>query len=386
MKKILFGITSLTLGGAEKVLVDLANELSKKYDVTILTIYAKGEFEKKLNSKVKLKSIYDFQFDDMPNFKKKITALKLLLFKKHFYKKYIKGDYDIEIAFLEGPITRLLGVKNKNTRKIAWVHNDITQVFGKDIKAKLKVAIDKKTYGKYQTLVFVSKDNRDKFTEIYKDVRDEYLQPVHKRVIYNYINPQNVIEGAEEKISDNINTGTVSFLTVARLTTQKAIDRIIRVHKKLIDNNFMHEFYVIGDGPEREKLEKLIQELNVQNTFHLLGKKENPYPYMKQAQFFCLLSEFEGYGMVIEEGFLTRLGKGVGNVVSIFYQAAREAVQNYENSIIVNNNEDAIYAEIKEVLQKKIGSFSNKQEKYDNSKIITKLEKLLEEEVKTLEI
>ena len=71
MKKILFGITSLTLGGAEKVLVDLANELSKKYDVTILTIYAKGEFEKKLNSKVKLKSIYDFQFDDMPNFKKK---------------------------------------------------------------------------------------------------------------------------------------------------------------------------------------------------------------------------------------------------------------------------------------------------------------------------
>ena len=378
MKKILFGITSLTLGGAEKVLVDLANELSKKYDVTILTIYAK--FEKKLNSKVKLKSIYDFQFDDMPNFKKKITALKLLLFKKHFYKKYIKGDYDIEIAFLEGPITRLLGVKNKNTRKIAWVHNDITQVFGKDIKAKLKVAIDKKTYGKYQTLVFVSKDNRDKFTEIYKDVRDEYLQPVHKRVIYNYINPQNVIEGAEEKISDNINTGTVSFLTVARLTTQKAIDRIIRVHKKLIDNNFMHEFYVIGDGPEREKLEKLIQELNVQNTFHLLGKKENPYPYMKQAQFFCLLSEFEGYGMVIEEA------KILNKPIIITDTAAREAVQNYENSIIVNNNEDAIYAEIKEVLQKKIGSFSNKQEKYDNSKIITKLEKLLEEEVKTLEI
>ena len=316
----------------------------------------------------------------MPNFKKKITALKLLLFKKHFYKKYIKGDYDIEIAFLEGPITRLLGVKNKNTRKIAWVHNDITQVFGKDIKAKLKVAIDKKTYGKYQTLVFVSKDNRDKFTEIYKDVRDEYLQPVHKRVIYNYINPQNVIEGAEEKISDNINTGTVSFLTVARLTTQKAIDRIIRVHKKLIDNNFMHEFYVIGDGPEREKLEKLIQELNVQNTFHLLGKKENPYPYMKQAQFFCLLSEFEGYGMVIEEA------KILNKPIIITDTAAREAVQNYENSIIVNNNEEGIYAEIKEVLQKKIKSFSNKQEKYDNSKIITKLEKLLEEEVKTLEI
>ena len=380
MKKILFGITSLTLGGAEKVLVDLANELSKKYEVTILTIYAKGEFEKKLNSKVKLKTIYDFQFNDMSNLKKKTTALKLLLFKKHFYKKYVKGNYDIEIAFLEGPITRLFGVKNKNTRKIAWIHNDITKVFGKDIKAKIKVAIDKKTYGKYQTLVFVSKDNRDKFAEIYKDVRDEYLQPVHKRVIYNYINPQNVINGAEEEIEDLLTTKTTTFLTVARLTKQKAIDRVIRVHKKLIDKGFKHEFYVIGDGPERPNLEKQIEELNVEKTFHLLGKKENPYPYMRQAQFFCLLSEFEGYGMVIEEA------KILNKPIIITDTAAREAVQNYENSIIVNNTEEAIYAELKEIIQKNKKSFSAKEEKYDNSKIITRLEKLLEEEIKTIDI
>ena len=79
MKKIIFGITSLTLGGAEKVLVDLANKLSENYDITILTIYAKGEFEKKLNSNVKLKTIFDFQFNELSNLKKKITALKILL-------------------------------------------------------------------------------------------------------------------------------------------------------------------------------------------------------------------------------------------------------------------------------------------------------------------
>lgn len=377
MKKILFGITSLTLGGAEKVLVDLANKLSEKYDVTILTIYAKGEFEKKLNSKVKLKTIYNFQFNDMTNFKKKITALKLLLFKGHFYRKYVKGDYDIEIAFLEGAITRLFGVKNHNTRKIAWIHNDISKVFGKDIKAKIKIAIDKKTYGKYQTIVFVSKDNRDRFNEVYKDVRDEYLQPVHKRVIYNYINPENVIKGANETIDDNLSTDTISFLTVARLTKQKAIDRVIRVHKRLMDKGFKHEFYVIGDGPERESLEKQIENAKVKDTFHLLGKRENPYPYMKQANFFCLLSEFEGYGMVIEEA------KILGKPIIITDTAAREAVENYSNSVIVENNEKAIYNELKEIIQKKKTSFSDKQEKYDNSKIITRLEKLLEEEVKT---
>ena len=363
MKKILFGITSLTLGGAEKVLVDLANELSKKYDVTILTIYAKGEFEKKLSPNVKLKTIYNFQFNDMSNIKKKITALKLLLLKKHFYKKYVKEDYDIEIAFLE-----------------AWVHNDITKVFGNDLKAKIKVAIDKKTYGKYQTLVFVSKDNKEKFTKIYKDIRNEYLEPVHKRVIYNYINPKLVEEGAKEVIEENLPNNIPTFLTVARLTKQKAIDRIIRAHKKLISKGFKHEFYVIGDGPERENLEKQILDLKVEKTFHLLGKKENPYPYIRQAKFFCLLSEFEGYGMVIEEA------KILNKPIIITDTAAREALQNYENSVIVKNNEEAIYDIIKEIIKNNKESFFDKKEKYDNSKIITRLEKLLEEEVKTIDI
>lgn len=56
MKKILFGITSLTLGGAERVLVDLSNALCDKYEITIFTIYAKGELEKQLNNKIKLKA------------------------------------------------------------------------------------------------------------------------------------------------------------------------------------------------------------------------------------------------------------------------------------------------------------------------------------------
>ena len=60
MKKILFGITSLTLGGAERVLVDLANKLSEKYEITIFTIYANGELEKQLSKNVNLKTLYNW--------------------------------------------------------------------------------------------------------------------------------------------------------------------------------------------------------------------------------------------------------------------------------------------------------------------------------------
>lgn len=65
MKKLLFGITSLGLGGAERVLVDIANKLCDKYDITIFTIYSGGELEKQLSKKVKLKSLYNMQYNDL---------------------------------------------------------------------------------------------------------------------------------------------------------------------------------------------------------------------------------------------------------------------------------------------------------------------------------
>lgn len=378
MKKLLFGITGLTLGGAERVLVDLANRLCDKYDITVFTIYAKGELEKQLSPKVKLKSLYNVRYDELSKKQKILIPLQLYFNKKRVYKKKIKGDYDTEIAFLEGPITRLFSVKNKNTRKITWIHNDISLVFGTGIKAKIKKEADRKIYSKYDTLVFVSRDNLKKFREVYKDtVRNEYLEPVKKEVIYNYIDSEKVIEKAEEKTEIIFDKRKLNFVTVARLVPQKAIDRLIRVHSKLIENNLEHNFYVIGDGPEKENLENMIKEHDVSNTFHLLGKKENPYPYIKNADYFCLLSNFEGYGMVLEEA------KILGKSIIITNTAAREAVEKYENSLIIENNEEKIYEKLKKIIENHSKKEENKNlqesQKYDNSNIINKIVKLIGE-------
>ena len=91
MEKILFGITGLTLGGAERVLVDIANNLCNKYEITIFTIYAKGELENQLKPQVKIKSLYKEQYENLPEFERKyIAPLRVLLFKNQIYKKYIK--------------------------------------------------------------------------------------------------------------------------------------------------------------------------------------------------------------------------------------------------------------------------------------------------------
>ena len=375
MKKILFGITSLTLGGAERVLVDLANELSKKYDITIFTIYAKGELEKQLAEKVKLKSLYQFSYSELSKIQKHFfIPLKVLLLRNMIYNKKIKNNYDVEIAFLEGPITRLFSIKNTKTKKIAWIHNDISLVFGKDIKAKIKKYIDKKIYSKYETLVFVSKDNLRKFNTIYSNIKNkETGKKKKKKVIYNYINKEAILKKAEEKLKIKFDKTQTNFVTVARLVEQKGIDRLIKVHSDLIKSGLKHNFYIIGDGPEKEKLQNMVKEYKVKNTFKLLGKMENPYPYIKNADYFCLLSNFEGYGMVLEEA------KILNKSIIITNTAAREAVENYKNSMIVENSEEGIFNGLENIIKKEKNFETIEKKEYDNSHIIKQVVKVVGE-------
>lgn len=355
-KKIIFGITSLTLGGAERVLVDIVNKLSEKYDITVFSLYDNGELKKELKKDVKFKSLYKCRYDELGFLQKKWVPIRVLLFEKLIYKKHIKGDFDVEVAFLEGPITRLFSIKNASSKKIAWVHNDIKYVFGNNLKSKIKKLIDKRIYRRYNELVFVSNENMKSFREEYKDIDNRKMS-----VIYNYIDDNLVREKANEYHTELENCANIKFVTVCRLVKQKAIDRLIEVHKKIISQGLEHEFFIVGDGPERENLENLIKKYNLGNTFHLLGKKNNPYPYIKEADYFCLLSNFEGYGMVLEEA------KILNKRIIITDTAAKEAVMDYESSIIIDNNEADIVKTLsnvidgKEIIKEKEECFNEKE-------------------------
>lgn len=371
MKKIVFGITSLTLGGAERVLVDLANKISEdqEYQVTIFTIYGQGELEKQLLPKVKVQSIYNMPYNQLNTIKRKLIApLSILLEKNKIYKKYIKNKYDVEVAFLEGPITRIFACGNEKGKKIAWVHNDISQVFGKGIKAKLKRKIDENLYNRFSKLIFVSKNNLESFKQAYQKNKAE------KKVIYNYIDSNQVLSKVEleqNQLSKEFNNNEINLVTVARLVPQKALDRLIKVHASLIREKIYHNIYIIGDGPEKQKLQEFIKTENCENTVKLLGKKENPYPYMKKADYICLFSKFEGYGMVLEEA------KILNKYILITDTAAKEAVENYRKSQIFENSEEGIYQGLKNILTKMEKNNNEDEKIYDNIKIIDEIKKIL---------
>ncbi len=375
MDKVIFGITGLTLGGAERVLVDIVNRLVDKYDITIFTIYANGELESELDKRIHLNSLYNFSYNSLGGLKKKLIPLKVLLMQRKIFRENIDNDeYKAQIAFLFFSITRIFSVKSKkNTKKIAWIHNDISKVFGKGPKSRLKRIIDRNTYEKYNTLVFVSIDNLDKFNRVY----DDMLLP-HETVVNNYINSKRILQLAKEDIKEEdkelFTDKTLKIVQVSRLVKQKAIDRLIKVHSKLIKQGVKHKIYIIGDGPLKEKLNKLIKENNIQDTFKLLGARENPYPYMKKADVVSLFSEFEGYPMVIEEA------KVLNKYILATNTATREALINYsKKSQIVENTEEGIEKAIRFAVKnkKQISKYEN-DFVYENEKLIEKIIKIIE--------
>ena len=357
--KICFGITKLDIGGAERVLVDTVNELSNEYDITIFTLYGGGELEKELNSNIKKISAFK-------NEKKNILIhIYVLICGKHIYNRFLKGKYDIDIAFLEGPITRIFGYSG-NKRKIAWIHNDISQVFGNDFKAKIKKYVDKWFYKKYDKIIFVSLQNKKKFEETYGNISQ-------RKIIYNYINKDRIINLSNENVQLLRKKTKKIIIVVSRLVKQKAIDRLIRIHKKLIDNGLQHNIYIIGEGEERETLQNLCEDLSVEDTFIFLGKKNNPYPYMKNADYLALLSYFEGYGMVLEEA------KILNKPILVTNTAAKEAVIDYDKKIIIENNEHAIFYEMSNVLKGKY-IFLDKENSgynYDNKYLVEQIKNIL---------
>lgn len=288
-KKIIFGITSLSIGGAERVLVDIVKELQSVYDITVFTIYGNGEFEKELKgTNVKLKTIFKNQRESYGFLTKKIITIIYRMFSNIIYELHIKNIYDIEVAFLEGPITRLFA-NDSNANKIAWVHTNMSLYYETTRYSNQKKKIDEKIYNKYNNIIFVSRDSKENFIKIFPNNK------IRKRVIYNFIDQKRIERKSRELEPYGIEPNIPSIVVVARLTKAKGLDRLIEVHRRLIKDRIIHNIYIIGEGEERKNLEEKIKEYGIKKSFIPLGKRENPYPYILKAKYFGLFSYAEGY-------------------------------------------------------------------------------------------
>ncbi len=295
MIKILFFIETLSGGGAEKVLQNLVNNMDNdKFDITVQTVWKENP-EGYLSNNIKYKYIYPC-FSKFNNYKYRLGVLL-----KTLYPLHIKDNYDIEVAYLECGATKVISTSNnKKAKKIAWVHCNLSKKISNINEFKKKSV---NWYKKFDKVVCVSRDVEKSFKGIYSNEFDT-------EVIYNVIDDYSIRKKANENFEDySFDEKIPTIVSVGRLSVEKRFDRLIEVHKILLDDGFLNNLLIIGEGSERERLEQLIKDSGVQETVTLLGFKSNPYPYIKKADILACSSDYEGFSSFVAEGLI--LGKAI---------------------------------------------------------------------------
>lgn len=330
MIKILFLIPSLTEGGAEKVLRNLVNNMDQsKFEITVQT-FQKQNAELYLKSGIKYRSIN--------NCKSKIGQklfdywFRLCAELKLAYPLYVKGDYDVEVAYLECGATKVLASStNKKALKLAWVHCDLKlkEGFSESLERSMQY------YKKYDKVVCVSNGVKNSFDCLFGGA-------IESTVLYNINDEEEIFEKATSYLETK---NTTRIVSIGRLTHQKGFDRLIEVCGMLKKDGYLFEMLILGEGTERPNLEKMVEIHGVKDRVRLMGFVDNPYPYIKSADIVVCSSRCEGLSTVVIESIM--LGKPV---VTTPCSGMKEILGESEFGLVTSDSIEGIYNGIKELL------------------------------------
>ncbi len=333
--KVLFIMPSMPVGGIERAFADTIQKLplpSTQFDVCLLN---RGlPFEKELKSDTHLIS----------------------------FEEACQNRYAAVVSFHHAlPLSRWI-FQIKAKRRLQVIHTDLNG-WGKDWLFK-----SAKQRKKISAFIAVSQRAAKSFKKFYpKDVKKLHT-------IYNVIDSDRITTLSARLAEGILASPSLSVVSVCRISGEKALDRAIRIHKKLDNNGFHFKWYVVGGGDDilRKQLETMVVANGLVGKFIFLGEKTNPYPYIKRADIFAFLSYFEGWGVVTTEAKILHRPIIVTDV-----GGAREQIRSETNGLIVANNDDAIYKGMKRLLQD--GTLRQKFTTalegytYDNAKILKKL-------------
>lgn len=336
MKKILFLIHDLGHGGAEKVLVNLVNNMDKsKYDITVMALFGGGVNEKKLASHVHYKTAFKKSFRGNSHLMKLFTSGFL-------HRMFIKEEYDIEISYLEGPCARIIsGCRHKDTKKVSWIHCTMHSMeeIAKSFRSKKEA---KQCYEKFDKNVFVSNGVRKAFLEHCPNI-------VNTEVLYNTNESEYIKKQSKAVIEDELQyKDCFKWCGVGKLVENKGYDRMLRIQAKLSKEGYNVHFFAVGDGPQKSELINYCKKNNILDSVTFLGYQDNPYKYVSKCDLYVCASHAEGFSTAATEALI------VGTpVCTVEVSGMRELLgENNEYGIVTENNEQALYEGIKELLDK----------------------------------
>lgn len=332
--KILFFIPTLGHGGAERVLTNLVNHMdSSKYDITVQTMFDVGIYQNQLAKHIRyIGGLKRY-------FRGNIHVFKLLS-PKRLHKLYIKEHYDVIVAYLEGPSARIVsGCDNSKTRLFAWIHTEHDTLKHAFTSFRgLKEA--KRCYEAFDNIIAVSETVRQNFIHFFPSVKSSM-------VIYNTIEVDKILQGKNEPVEDVVfDPNEINICSVAKLMKTKGYDRLVNILRRLRDNDIPAHVYIIGVGEEQAALKAQIKKLKLEDNWTFVGFRENPYKYVAACDLYVCSSRREGFSTAVTEALI------VGTpVVSTNCSGAYELLgYNNEYGVVTENNEDALYRALYEIL------------------------------------
>ena len=375
--KILFRHRSMEMGGVEKVMLSIVNNLNpEKFEITVCLNLNQGELRNEFPPHIRKLYLAEGKED----FSKNIILQKIQLYQRKkkleklrknpeiIDKQYLKEYFDIEIGMTYNDFESVLNSSNKNSKKIGWFHSEINVPGLKPLLPEIL-----KQFPQFDVMVYCSQKIKDLM-----HIHHPELHFPREKVIINAISIEEIKVKAAEKIEPF--SEKPSFVSVGRLHYRKGYHKLIEAHTKLIREGHDHQILIVGEGEHRQNLEKLIKENKVERTFILLGNKMNPYPYIKNADFFILPSESEAWPLVIAEALILQKPIIATDTGDVSMMIAPE-----KTGILIPYKVDEMYYSMKRFLTDKPliseikNNLQNIEDQFDNKKIFESIEIMMDQ-------
>lgn len=293
-KKILVVNDIVFAGGVEKLIYDLIMRWYEDYDITILSEFKDDTFYDYYPPQVKSMTYGTrISLAHIKGLRKYDERLKKFIIDKKL-KRVSDSDFDVVLAMKEGFITKLAS-QIKGKVKLAWVHLDYKNAYWTYAAFSNGVA-ELECMKSYKNVICVSEYIRT-------TIKERIGNPGNLLVRYNPIDEQNIMKLSMESVDDFVkDSNKVYFVSVGRLHYQKGYDLLVKACSILNYHDFKdaYQVLIIGEGEQEHELKQLVKKQGVENIL-FLGYRENPYKYLKLADWFISSSRYEGYSLVSQE-------------------------------------------------------------------------------------
>ena len=271
-------------------------------------------------------------------------------------------EYDVAISYLWPHY--YVAEKVKAKIKIAWIHTDYSNIH-------TNIELDLDMWNKFDYIISISEKVTEAFISKYHSLKDKIIE------IENITSPEFIKEMSNKEQTEIISSNEFfNIVSVGRLSYAKGFDNAINALKILNEKGFKNiKWYLIGYGGDEGMLKNLIKENNLEENFILLGKKINPYPYIKACDLYVQPSRYEGKAVTVSEAQI--LGKPV---MITNYTTAKSQVNHNIDGYITDLSVDGIANGIeflykdKELMKRLSKNCSNYY--YGNSNELQKLYKI----------